>query len=57
MLVYMLAQLFPLRVGGVGGGGMGCGATNKLVAHYQQQHKHRLAGSQLLKGVFICVCV
>lgn len=32
------------------------GVTNILAAHYQRQHKHRLAASQLLKGVFICVC-
>lgn len=31
--------------------------TNILAAHYQQQHKHRLAESQLLKGVSVCVCV
>lgn len=33
------------------------GLTNILVAHYQQQHKHRLAVYQLLKGGFICMCV
>lgn len=40
-----------MEAGGVGG------VTNILVAHYQQQHKHRLAVSQLLKRLFICVCV
>lgn len=31
--------------------------TNILVEHYQQQHKHRLAETQLLIGIFVCVCV
>ncbi len=52
--VYMLAQLFPL---GVRKQGVLGGVTNIPVAHYQQQHKHRLAVSQLFKRVFICVRV
>lgn len=49
-----LARSFPP---GIRGSGCCGGVTNILAEHYQQQHKHGLAETQLLIGIFVCVCV